>query len=228
MKKIMSIMTVLTMPTAMMSMQSIPNDWIWEQDLYASPAIAIARADQKSLIWFLNKSYDDGKPVHSPTELLYDALLLLKHPYKTNKLSAVERETLEQEALTRESIVATLLDRGVDISAGTSSGHSLLHLTIKLRNSDYLNRLLQYKKGYQNLRGRNGATLLHYAVQEDFEDGVKVLLNHQADPSLVNNDGYYPKTYTTNPNILALLDPRPEENNNDEQDDSEYGSNPDY
>ena len=56
-----------------------------------------------------------------------------------------------------------------------------------------------------NWKNYNGNTILHKTVDLNYIDGIKILLEYNASPNIVNNDGYKPIYYSRNNIITKLL-----------------------
>lgn len=80
-----------------------------------------------------------------------------------------------------------LLDRGVDPNLDLVGGSRLLHMAARGGNAGLVQYLLEngaevdIREGYED----HGDTTLYRAVEEQQEETVKILLEHQVDPNLV-------------------------------------------
>ncbi|XP_053326361.1 acyl-CoA-binding domain-containing protein 6 isoform X2 [Spea bombifrons] len=100
--------------------------------------------------------------------------------------------------------VSTSLASGaVDVSMKDDEGRSLLHWACDRGHAELVSLLL-FHNAHINMQDFEGQTPLHYAACE-FPDIVDLLLDHGADPCLVDNDGFQPHEATDSKEISNML-----------------------
>ena len=92
-------------------------------------------------------------------------------------------------------VVRWLLDAGADVTVRDEHGRQALHVAAEYAGKDILEALLELPNIDPCSRDSAGNTPLHLAVQSasgDLIPSIDVLINHQAQPDMENNDGESP------------------------------------
>ncbi|AZL15184.1 ankyrin repeat domain-containing protein [Rickettsiales endosymbiont of Stachyamoeba lipophora] len=82
--------------------------------------------------------------------------------------------------------VKSLIEEGVDINTENILGETSLHCATKKRNIDMMELLLNAEKIDVNKLNSDKQTVLQIATRYNFLKGVELLLEHNADPTIVN------------------------------------------
>ena len=139
--------------------------------------------------------------------------------YKNNQGETPLHELYNSEEKTfsqRDVLLAFLESKSIDLSSINAKGFTPLHYMCRAGKFDDLKTVLNQKKGINaNIQDKNGATLLHFACQENNFTATHLLLTlTNADPSIEDHQKQAPITLTTDPEIIKLLikqgaDPQP-------------------
>ncbi len=104
-----------------------------------------------------------------------------------------------------------LLEQGADPAAPDPRGYPPLLIAARLGNWDILNLLAEagvYKDIHVNVRDDRGRTALHYAVEAEKADAVRLLLNAGSNPDTKDGEGQSPRLLAGlegNPDITSLF-----------------------
>lgn len=98
-----------------------------------------------------------------------------------------------------------LLSAGVDVNRQDPQGNTPLRLAIESRNADSVRALLEAKAD-PNRVGEATYDSINHAARTDSVEIVRALLEHGATPGNISRYGKTYHDFTTNPQILAVLD----------------------
>lgn len=88
-------------------------------------------------------------------------------------------------------IITYLIEIGVNINIKNWLGETVLHLTSRRGDWEIVLALIKdaKRKAQLNIKNNEGMTALHWAVKEEKEKVVELLLENGADPTIKNNEG---------------------------------------
>ncbi len=75
---------------------------------------------------------------------------------------------------------------------GTQKGHALIHWATRVNNVDALEVLFTDPRTDSDIKNKNGCTALGFAVAQGKVAVTKALLDHNANPNIVNENGHVP------------------------------------
>lgn len=157
-------------------------------------ALVTSGADVNACNW------KDATPLHGACEtIFFEAMEVLVNAGANLHARDIDGATplhvLGQESLADPSYEARfLLSRGADVNAQDACGRTPLQRMAQ-RGSDDTLRVLVEGGADVNAQDRNGTTALHEAVNDTRRAGesmVEFLLDHGADPTLMDGDGHTP------------------------------------
>jgi ankyrin repeat protein len=124
---------------------------------------------------------------------------------KHDELKTALHLAIEQN---HRDVVKALLDRSPEVDAQDSSGFTPLHFAVSKGYFDIATMLLSHGADINRPSGKRGSTLLHHHTQKDNIDAVEFLLDHKANPNILNKKMKTPMYYAiknSNPEIISLL-----------------------
>lgn len=103
-------------------------------------------------------------------------------------------------------MVTLLIERGADVNQ--ADGMPAIDVAIDQDNANLVRLLIEHGADVNLTTAKSNGTPLHHACAHNCNDIVRVLLEHQAQPNVMNDQGITPLLYAavnTNAGILALL-----------------------
>jgi len=95
-----------------------------------------------------------------------------------------------------------LLSNNADVEY--KKNENTIHLAVMKKNARMVNMIVKYVSQI-NAKTSNGDTALHLACNYQLTDIVKILLQHRADPNIVNDNGYIPVFYSVIQNDISIV-----------------------
>jgi len=132
-------------------------------------------------------------------------LIIYLKSYQKNLPS--DMSLLKEVKQDRTEKVLELLQGPQDLNAiDTKTGNTLLHLAISNTNSTILGALLRGEnKPELNILNKEGLSPLCFAVLQNYEEGVELLLKAGAQVDLPSDEGYTPLHYAAENNSKEIL-----------------------
>lgn len=72
----------------------------------------------------------------------------------------------------------------------STKGHALIHWAVRGNNPDILEVLLKDPRTHRDIKNKNGCTALSFAVAQGKVAATRILLDQEADPNIVNENGH--------------------------------------
>ena len=93
---------------------------------------------------------------------------------------------------------------GADLEKPNPNGNYPIHQICEHQSLELLQKIIK-KNVNLNIVNRDKQTALHIACKNNWIEGVKLLLEHNADSDLQDNEGKKPPDLTDNTDILSLF-----------------------
>lgn len=128
------------------------------------------------------------------------------------QLQQKHQQQQRQQQLVLEAIEHSTDNELLDFSIVNTSGQTLLHLSVILKNEAlvkvmlhcYAHRTTKEKQNFLNIQDKNAMTALHFACQTNSVEIMRLLLHAGADPALL--DATWLKSCGASLEINSLLD----------------------
>lgn len=105
-----------------------------------------------------------------------------------------------------EQIIEFLLKMGSSVDLQNDDGETALHYACSISNNEKVIRMLLEHQASVNLTNEDGCTALHLAASAGCESAVIILLDHEADSTVMDIEGKRPFDYSANRKVRDLLE----------------------